>query len=89
MAIVTIDVARIKDAVKWDGLHAILIHGADNLDALDVIARYHQLWEIEANFRTNKHDLKCDLTEDNGLPGGSRERNATYPDRRPKYNRKS
>ena len=55
---VTIDEALIKDAAKWDGLHAILIHGADDLDVLDVIARYHQLWEIEACFRTNKHDLK-------------------------------
>ena len=57
---VTIDEALIKDAVKWDGPHphAILIHGADDLDAQDVIARYHQLWEIEACFRTNKHDLK-------------------------------
>ena len=36
---VTIDEARIKDAAKWDDLHAILIHGADDLDALDVIAR--------------------------------------------------
>ena len=52
---VTIDEALIKDAAKWDGLHAILIHGAD---VLDVIARYHQLWEIESCFRTNKHDLK-------------------------------
>ena len=55
---VAIDEALIKDAAKWDGLHAILIHGADDLDVLDVIARYHQLWEIEACFRTNKHDLK-------------------------------
>ena len=55
---VTIDEARIKDAAKWDGLHSILIHGADDLDAQDVIARYHQLREIEACFRTNKHDLK-------------------------------
>ena len=55
---VAIDEARVKDAAKWDGLHSILIHGADDLDAQDVIARYHQLWEIEACFRTNKHDLK-------------------------------
>ena len=40
---VTIDEALIKDAAKWDGLHAILIHGADDPDTQDVIARYHQL----------------------------------------------
>ena len=55
---ITIDEALIKDAAKWDGLHAILIHGADDPDTQGVIARYHQLWEIEACFRTNKHDLK-------------------------------
>ena len=55
---VTIDEARVEDAAKWDGLHSILIHGADDLDAQDVIARYHQLWEIEACFRTNKYDFK-------------------------------
>ena len=31
----------------------------------------------------------ADLTADNGLPSGAREGNAIYPDRRPKYNRKS
>ena len=30
---VAIDEARVKDAAKWDGLHSILIHGADDLDA--------------------------------------------------------
>ena len=33
---VTIDEARIKKAAKWDGLHAILIHSADDLDALNL-----------------------------------------------------
>ncbi|WP_419739711.1 IS1634 family transposase [Ruegeria sp.] len=55
---VTLDDAKIKAAAQWDGLHAIVVHGADELEAQDVIARYHQLWEIEACFRTNKHDLK-------------------------------
>lgn len=55
---VTLDEAKITAAAQWDGLHAIVVHGADELEAPDVIARYHQLWEIEACFRTNKHDLK-------------------------------
>ena len=55
---VQIDEDKIKDAAKWDGLHAILVHGADDLTPQDAIARYHQLWQIEACFRTNKHDLK-------------------------------
>ena len=55
---VAIDEARIKEAANWDGLHAILVHGADDLNAQDVIARYHQISKIEACFRTNVHDLK-------------------------------
>ena len=55
---VTIDETRFKVTAKWDGLRSIPIHAADDLGALDVIARYHQLREIEACFRTNKHDLK-------------------------------
>ncbi len=55
---VQIDEDKIKDAARWDGLHAILVHGADDLRPQDAIARYHQLWQIEACFRTNKHDLK-------------------------------
>ena len=54
---VTIDEALIKDAARWDNLHAILIHGADDLDTQDVIARYRQLWVIEACFRTS--DSRC------------------------------
>ncbi|WP_419741216.1 IS1634 family transposase [Ruegeria sp.] len=41
---VTLDDAKIKAAAQWDGLHAIVVHGADELEAQDVIARYHQLW---------------------------------------------
>jgi len=55
---VTLDAARIKEAARWDGLHAILVHGADDLPPAEAVARYRQLWEIEACFRTNKHDLK-------------------------------
>jgi len=55
---VTLDEEKIRAAARWDGLHAILVHGADDLEARDALARYHQLWEIEACFRTNKHDLK-------------------------------
>ena len=46
------------EAARWDGLHAILVHGADDLPPTEAVARSHQLREIEACFRTNKHDLK-------------------------------
>jgi len=61
---VTLDEEKIEAATRWDGLHAILVHGADHLDARDVIARYreyrqhHPSWEIGDCFRTNEHDPK-------------------------------
>ena len=55
---VQIDKDKIKEAARWDGLHAILVHGDDEMEPKDVIARYHGLWRIESCFRANKHDLK-------------------------------
>ena len=55
---VQIDEDKIKEAAKWDGLHAILVHGADDMTPQEAIARYHQLSQIESCFRANKHDLK-------------------------------
>ncbi len=55
---VTLDQDRIDAAARWDGLHAILVHGSDDLTPEAAIAKYHQLWQIKACFRTNKHDLK-------------------------------
>ena len=46
-----------KDA-QFDGLHAIITNRSNPLPALDIIAKYRELWQIEDCFRTNKHDLK-------------------------------
>ena len=55
---VTLDQDKIDAAAQWDGLHAIIVHGRDDLAPEAAIAQYHQLWQIETCFRTNKHDLK-------------------------------
>ncbi len=55
---ITLDQDKIDAAAQWDGLHAITIHGKDDLAPEAAIAQYHQLWQIETCFRTNKHDLK-------------------------------
>ncbi len=55
---ITLDQDKIDAAAQWDGLHAIIVHGRDDLAPEAAIAQYHQLWLIETCFRTNKHDLK-------------------------------
>ncbi len=40
---VTLIPDRIDAAARWDGLHAILVHGNDDLTPEAAIARYHQL----------------------------------------------
>ncbi|SRR3989339_123738 len=45
-----------KDA-KWDGLHGIITNDKE-ITADAARERYRGLWQIEAAFRLNKHDLK-------------------------------
>ena len=59
--------------------------GRWNIRALDT--EVQMLWVFKAML--DRRITFADLTADNGLPSGSREGNAIYPDRRPKYNRKS
>ena len=49
---------KIAEAARWDGLHGIKAWGLDDQDPQSLIKQYHLRWEIEACFRTNKHDLK-------------------------------
>ncbi len=55
-ATVTFDDAKIAQEARWDGLHG-LITNSQTLNANEVLARYRQLWTIEAAFRVQKHDL--------------------------------
>ena len=54
-----------EDAVaqdaQFDGLHAIITNSSNPLPAVEIIAKYRELWQIEDCFRTNKHDLKIRL----------------------------
>ncbi len=54
---VAIDENKIKEDSKWDGLHGV-ISNCKNDSYHELISRYRGLWEIEAAFRLNKHDLQ-------------------------------
>jgi transposase len=54
---VDIDEEKLSKAASWDGLHGIITNKAD-LTAEEAIEYYHQLWQIEENFRISKHDLR-------------------------------
>jgi len=54
---IELDEARIAQAAKFDGIHAVLTNDLD-LKTDDVIDQYRGLWQIEECFRISKHDLK-------------------------------
>ncbi len=47
---------KIEADAQWDGMAGIITNS--DKPALELLARYRQLWIIEAAFRVNKHDLK-------------------------------
>lgn len=48
---------KIELDAKWDGLHGIITNVKDK-PISELLERYKDLWQIEAAFRVNKHDLK-------------------------------
>jgi transposase len=42
---------------KWDGLHGIITNSKDKTPS-ELLSQYRELWQIEAAFRVNKHNLK-------------------------------
>lgn len=52
----TINYDKIAEDAVWDGMAGIITNS--DRSALELLARYRQLWTIEAAFRVNKHDLK-------------------------------
>ena len=43
----------------WDGLHGIFTNTKENeINAEEVLAQYHGLWQVEESFRIEKHDLR-------------------------------
>ncbi len=53
---VTLDEDKIVDDSRWDGLHGAVTNS--DLDPVEVLSRYNELWNVEAAFRVTKHDLK-------------------------------
>ena len=49
---------KIARVAQWDGLRGIITWGCQERDPRALVMQYRQLAEIEACFRTNKHDLK-------------------------------
>ena len=52
-----IDSDKVAADARWDGLQGV-ITSEDNLPVPEVLARYHELWQVEASFRVTKHDLR-------------------------------
>jgi transposase len=52
---VVLDEDKIATDAKWDGLHGVVTNS--NLDPIDVLSKYNELWNVEAAFRVTKHDL--------------------------------
>ena len=51
-----VDMGKMEEESKWDGLHGVV---TDSKDApLKILTMYRQLWRIEEAFRVNKHDLR-------------------------------
>ena len=51
--------AKIKEDERWDGIHGVISNQeSSGISAEQILEKYRGLWQIEAAFRINKHDLK-------------------------------
>jgi transposase len=51
-----LDEEKIASESLWDGLHGVVTNA--KLSAEEILARYNDLWKVEAAFRVTKHDLQ-------------------------------
>lgn len=51
-----LDEEKIASDSLWDGLHGVVTNA--KLSGEEILARYNDLWQVEAAFRVTKHDLK-------------------------------
>jgi transposase len=51
-----LDEEKIASDSLWDGLHGVVTNA--KLSAEEILAKYNDLWQVEAAFRVTKHDLK-------------------------------
>ena len=52
---VSLDVQKIDSNSLWDGLHGVVTNA--DLPDVEILAKYNDLWNVEASFRVTKHDL--------------------------------
>jgi len=52
---VSLDEEKIASDSLWDGLHGALTNA--DLPDVEILAKYNDLWNVEASFRVTKHDL--------------------------------
>lgn len=53
---ILLDEKKIASESLWDGLHGVVTNA--KLSAEEILAKYNDLWNVEAAFRVTKHDLK-------------------------------
>jgi len=55
----TLNKLKIEEHARWDGIHGVITnHENNDLSSEEILKRYRNLWQIEAAFRVNKHDLR-------------------------------
>ena len=56
---VRVNVEKMEREALWDGLHGIFTNiREEEMNAEDILAQYHGLWQVEESFRISKHDLR-------------------------------
>jgi len=53
---ILLDEEKIASDSLWDGLHGVVTNA--KLSGEEILAKYNDLWNVEAAFRVTKHDLK-------------------------------
>jgi transposase len=53
---ILLDEEKIASESLWDGFHGVVTNA--KLSAEEILARYNDLWKVEAAFRVTKHDLQ-------------------------------
>jgi len=55
----TLNDEKILNDSLWDGIHGVITnHNEADLKSEQILEKYRGLWQIEAAFRVNKHDLR-------------------------------
>lgn len=56
---VRVNEEKLERESLWDGLHGVFTNiRTEDMNAEEILAQYHGLWQVEESFRITKHDLK-------------------------------